>query len=68
MSVNSKLVERQGRKAKGSKVLSNTMIAWLPHLLCVLNLPAFRLAGFSLLFVSVKRWQTALRSIRLLTA
>ena len=50
MSVNSKLAERQGRKAKGSKVLSNTMIAWLPHLLCVLNLPAFRLAGFSLLF------------------
>jgi hypothetical protein len=50
MSVNSKLVERRGRKAKGSKVLSNTMIAWLPHLLCVLNLPTFRLAGFSLLF------------------
>ena len=48
MSVNSKLVESQGRKAKGSKVLSNTMIAWLPHLLCALNLPTFRLAkGFS---------------------
>lgn len=46
MSVNSKLVERRGRKAKGSKVLSDTMIAWLPHLLCVLNLPTFRLAGF----------------------
>ena len=50
MSVNSKLVESQGRKAKGSKVLSNTMIAWLPHLLYVLNLPAFRLAVFSFYF------------------
>lgn len=54
MSVNSKLVERRGRKAKGSKVLSNTMIAWLPHLLCVLNLPTFRLAGFFLLFCLIR--------------
>jgi hypothetical protein len=54
MSVNSKLVERQGRKAKGSKVISNTMIAWFPHLLCVLNLPTFRLAGFFLLFYLIR--------------
>ena len=54
MSVNSKLAERRGRKAKGSKVLSNTMIAWLPHLLCVLNLPTFRPSGFFLLFYLIR--------------